>query len=62
MNMETETITKAQPYEILSAATTAELSEKVNARFAEGGYKLVGAPFIFDGNICQAVSHLGVGL
>ena len=33
-----------------------------NARFAEGGYKLVGAPFVFDGNICQAVSHLGVGL
>jgi hypothetical protein len=52
MNTETETITKAQPYEILSAATTEELSEKVNARFAEGGYKMVGAPFVFDGNIC----------
>jgi len=44
---------KVPPYQILVAASTKELAEKVSQKVTEG-FRLVGQPFVFKNQICQA--------
>jgi hypothetical protein len=44
-------------YIIISDVTNEGLSKLVSAKLSEGGWSLIGAPFVFDGLVCQALAN-----
>ena len=55
-------VVKVSTFQIIGAASTAELSEKMSQKLDTGEWKLVGQPFVFKEHIHQAVTLLGRGL